>query len=217
MATASQSLNNFSVAGGTDLTPSNGTLLMPKLQYRFRLLFLNFGLTDAQELTRQVVDCSRPNVSFAKIQLPVYNSTLYMAGKHTWNPMNINLRDDARGDVTRAIGEQVQKQLDFIEQASAASASDYKFTMYLDMLDGGNGASQPVILERWELYGCYVESVNYNNVSYGTSEDVKIALTVQYDNAIQSEPNGLESGIGAAAGSFPRFDTSGGTATSVGT
>lgn len=215
MATASQSLNNFSVAGGQDLSPANGSLLMPKLQYRFRVLFFNFGLTDAQELTRQVVDCSRPNVSFAKITLPVYNSTVYMAGKHTWQPLNINIRDDAAGNVSRAVGEQLQKQLDFMEQASAASASDYKFSTYIDILDGGNGLNEPVILERWELYGCYVESVNYNTLNYGTSEDVKIALTLQFDNAIQSEPYGLESGVGAFAGSFPRGGD--GTATSVGT
>lgn len=215
MATASQSLNNFSVAGGQDLSPANGALLMPKLQYRFRVLFFNFGLTDAQELTRQVVDCSRPNVSFAKITLPVYNSTIYMAGKHTWQPLNINIRDDAAGNVSRAVGEQLQKQLDFMEQASAASASDYKFSTYIDILDGGNGLNEPVILERWELYGCYVESVNYNTLNYGTSEDVKIALTLQFDNAIQSEPYGLESGVGSFAGSFPRGGD--GTSTSVGT
>ena len=215
MATASQSLNNFSVAGGQDLSPANGALLMPKLQYRFRVLFFNFGLSDAQELTRQVVDCSRPNVSFAKITLPVYNSTVYMAGKHTWQPLNINIRDDAAGNVSRAVGEQLQKQLDFMEQASAASASDYKFSTYIDILDGGNGLNEPVILERWELYGCYVESVNYNTLNYGTSEDVKIALTLQFDNAIQSEPYGLESGVGSFAGSFPRGGD--GTSTSVGT
>lgn len=215
MATASQSLNNFSVSGGQDLTPANGALLMPKLQYRFRVLFFNFGLTDAQELTRQVVDCTRPNVQFAKITLPVYNSTVFMAGKHTWQPMNINIRDDAAGNVSRAVGEQLQKQLDFIEQASAASASDYKFSTYIDILDGGNGLNEPVILERWELYGCYLESVNYNALNYGTSEDIKIALTMQFDNAIQSAPTGLESGVGAAAGTFPRGGD--GTATSVGT
>jgi hypothetical protein len=215
MATASQSLNNFSVAGGQDLSPANGTLLMPKLQYRFRVLFFNFGLTDAQELTRQVVDCSRPNVSFAKITLPVYNSTVFMAGKHTWAPLNVNIRDDAAGNVSRAVGEQLQKQLDFMEQASAASASDYKFSTYIDILDGGNGLNEPVILERWELYGCYLESVNYNTLNYGTSEDVRIALTLQYDNAIQSEPYGLESGVGSFAGSFPRGGD--GTSTSVGT
>jgi hypothetical protein len=164
-------------------------LLMPKLQFRFRVIFENFGIADNRaELTRQVIDCSRPNLSFAKITVPVYNSTIYLAGKHTWQPMSINLRDDATGVVTQMIGGQLQKQLDFAEQASAASAQDYKFRMRLEMLDGANGAAvQP--LEIWDLEGCYLESANYNTVNYGTSEVVTIALSVQYDNAIQLLPD----------------------------
>lgn len=167
---------------------NNSALLMPKLQFRFRLNFENFGIGgQTAELTRQVIDCSRPNLSFAKITIPVYNSTIYMAGKHTWNTMSINLRDDASGAVTRLVGSQLQKQLDFAEQSSAASAQDYKFRLKLDMLDGANGVAI-VPLETWDLEGCYVESVNYNTVNYGTSEVVTIALTVQYDNAIQLAP-----------------------------
>ena len=212
MAIASQSLINMSAS---DMNNGNQTLLMPKLQYRFRVSFLNFGASDALELTRQVVDCSRPNVQFTKITLPVYNSTIYMAGKHTWQPMTVNIRDDASGVVSRSVGEQLQKQLDFIEQSSAASASDYKFSMQIDILDGGNGGIVPVVLERWELYGCYVESVNYNALNYGTSEDIKIALTIQYDNAVQmSTPNDTTNptGVGAAGLQDRVFD---GTATTV--
>lgn len=174
------------------------TLLMPKLQFRFRLTFLNFGTGgDVAQLTRQVIDCSRPNLSFAKITVPVYNSTIYLAGKHTWNTMTINIRDDAQGNVSQLIGQQLQKQLNFAEQASAASAADYKFQLILEMLDGGNGAETPVTLEQWDLEGCYLESVNYNTINYGTSEVVTIALTVQYDNAVQflgagvNAPNGV--------------------------
>jgi len=196
MAIASQTLVNLSAS---DTNASNQTLLMPKLQFRYRLNFFNFGDGDGIELTRQVVDCSRPNLSFAKITLPVYNSTIYMAGKHTWQTMTINVRDDASGAVTRAIGAQVQKQLDMAEQASAASASDYKFSMTLEILDGGNGVAVPQILETWYLVGCYLEAVNYNAVNYGTSEDIKIALTVQFDNAIQTGYNGVEEGVGQVA------------------
>jgi len=196
MAIASQTLVNLSAS---DTNASNQTLLMPKLQFRFRLNFFNFGLGDGLELTRQVVDCSRPNVSFAKITLPVYNSTIYMAGKHTWQTLSINVRDDASGAVTRAIGAQLQRQLDMAEQASAASASDYKFSMTLEILDGGNGVAIPQILETWYLVGCYLEAVNYNTVNYGTSEDIKIALTVQYDNAIQTGYGGVQEGVGQVA------------------
>jgi hypothetical protein len=93
------------------------------------------------------------------------------------------------------VGEQVQKQFDFFEQASAASGIDYKFTTRIEMLDGGNGASTPGILETWELYGSYVQSVNYNSLAYNTSEPATITLSVKYDNAIQT-PQGT--GIGSA-------------------
>lgn len=165
------------------------SLLMPKLQFRFRLNFINFGNSESPtELTRQVIDCSRPNLSFAKITVPVYNSTIYLAGKHTWNTMSINLRDDAIGTISSQVGAQLQKQLNFAEQASAAAGSDYKFRLLLDILDGSNGASVTP-LETWDLEGCYLEGVNYNTLNYGTSEVVTISLTVQYDNAVQSYLN----------------------------
>ena len=97
--------------------------------------------------------------------------------------------------VSKLVGEQVQKQFDFFEQASAASGIDYKFTTRIEMLDGGNGATAPGILETWELYGSYVQSVNYNSLAYATSDPATITLSVKYDNAIQT-PQGT--GIGSA-------------------
>jgi hypothetical protein len=196
MATASQSLFNMTVA--SDNAGGNQGLLMPKLQYRFRVNFLNFGASSSSvELTKQVIDCSRPNVTFAEITVPIYNSTLYLAGKHTWNPMTVNVRDDASGTVSRLVGQQLQKQMDFVEQASAATGQDYKFQTNIEILDGGNGASAPTVLETWELYGCFLQTANYNTLNYGTNEAVTIAMTLRFDNAIQSP---LASGVGASVG-----------------
>jgi hypothetical protein len=197
MATASQSLFNMTVA--SDNAGGNQGLLMPKLQYRFRVNFLNFGVDAAGglALTKQVVDVARPQIQFQEITLPVYNSTLYLAGKYAWQPITVNVRDDASGTVSRAVGQQVQKQLDFVEQASAATGQDYKFQTNIEILDGGNGTSAPVVLETWELYGCFVQTVNYNTLNYGTNDVVTIALTLRYDNAIQSP---LASGVGASIG-----------------
>ena len=118
-----------------------------------------------------------------------------MAGKHTWDPITVNIRDDVNNAVSKLVGEQVQKQFDFFEQASATSGIDYKFTSRIEMLDGGNGASTPNVLETWELYGAYIESVNYNTLAYNTSDPVTITLNIRYDNAIQT-PQGT--GIGTA-------------------
>lgn len=195
MATASQSLFNMTVA--SDNAGGNQGLLMPKLQYRFRVNFLNFGVGSSVELTKQVIDINRPTVSFETITLPIYNSTMYLAGKHSWNELTVNIRDDAGGQVSKLVGQQLQKQMDFVEQASAATGQDYKFQTNIEILDGGNGAAVPTVLETWECYGCFILSANYNSLNYGTSDAVTISLTMRYDNAIQSP---LTSGVGTSVG-----------------
>ena len=196
MATASQSLFNMTVA--SDNAGGNQGLLMPKLQFRFRVNFLNFGTVgDTVSLTKQVIDCARPQVQFQEITIPIYNSTMYLAGKATWQTLAINIRDDASGTVSALVGQQLQKQMDFVEQASAATGQDYKFQVNYEVLDGGNGTLVPNVLETWELYGCFLQSVNYNNLNYGSSEMATIQLAVRFDNAVQSP---LNSGVGVAVG-----------------
>jgi hypothetical protein len=197
MAVASQSLRNMSVT--TDGAGSNQALLFPKLQFRFRLSFFNLGVDTASglSLTRQVIDCGRPQAQFADITLHSYNSQISVAGKPSWSAVQANVRDDALGTVQKAIGQQIQKQFDFYEQSSAATAGDYKFQMNLEILDGGNGNFEPTILETWELYGCYIQSVNYNSLNYGTSDAVTVSLTIKFDNAVQTP---LVSGVGQNVG-----------------
>ena len=181
-------------------TPSQG-LLMPKLKYRFRVTFQNFGVSQpVTELTKQVIDFTRPSVEFAEIALPIYNSTVKLAGKYTWADVTCNIRDDASGAGSRLVGEQLQKQLDFMEMASAASGIDYKFLTVFEVLDGGNGTSVPIALETWELYGCYLKSVNYNDLNYGTSEAATITMNITFDNANQVAGEGVGTLIGRTVG-----------------
>lgn len=182
----------------SDQSASTQGLLMPKLKYRFRTVFENFGVsTPRTELTKQVMDFTRPSVSFDDITIDLYNSKMRMAGKHTWEDVSVNLRDDAGGNVAKLVGEQLQKQYDFMEQSSASSGIDYKFLTRCEILDGGNGANTASVLETFELYGCYLESANYNSLSYSTNDPVTVALAIRYDNAIQS-PQGT--GVGTAIG-----------------
>ena len=195
---AVSSLSRMTVPLASDQSSSVQGLLMPKLKYRFRVTFLNFGVSQpTTELTKQVVDFTRPNVTFENIDVPIYNSTIRLLGKHSWQDLTCNLRDDAGGNVSKLVGEQLQKQLDFMEQASAASGIDYKFTTVFEVLDGGNGTDTPIALETWEIYGCYLQGVNYNDANYGTSEAMTVSMTIRFDNALQT-PNG--SGVGATVG-----------------
>ena len=192
------SLTRMTTPLATDQSGSSQGLLMPKLKYRFRAIFENFGVsTPRTEMTQQIMDFTRPSVSFDPIDIDIYNSRVRLAGKHTWDDINVNLRDDASGAVTKLVGEQLQRQLDFMEQSSASSGSDYKFTTKLEILDGGNGANEPNVLETWEIYGCYLSNVNYGDMNYSSSEPATVSLTLRYDNAVQTP---LSSGVGAEVG-----------------
>ena len=195
----SSSLNNMTVPLASDQSASTQGLLMPKLRYRFRVMFENIGVSKpTTEMTKQVVSFARPNLTFEEISLPIYNSTLKLAGRHTWADVQCEIRDDASGNVSKLIGEQMQKQMDFLEMSSAASGIDYKFKTLLEILDGGNGANEPIVLESWELYGCYLKGADYGPMNYGTNEAVAITLTIAYDNANQGNQGG--GGIGGVIG-----------------
>lgn len=177
-------------------------LLMPKLSYRFRILFENFGVSrPTTELTKQVVTFTRPKVEFGEIPIEVYNSRIYLAAKPTWQTINVVLRDDVSGEVARRVGEQIQRQFDFSEQASAAAGESYKFKMVCNMLDGGNGVNRPTILEAWELYGCYISNADYGELNYGSNDPVTITLTIRFDNAVQTPTDdGPAFGVGVDVG-----------------
>ena len=188
-------LSNFTVPLASDQSASSQGMLMPKLQYRFRVNFENFGVSGSTtEMTKQVQDFSRPTVDFTNTEIDIYNSKINYAGKPKWGQVTVNLRDDVTGQVSRLVGEQMQRQFDFFEQSSAASSNDYKFTLRIEMLDGGNGANAANVLETWECYGCYVVTANYNSLGYGEQGVAEIDLSIQPDNCLQTP---VGSGVGA--------------------
>jgi hypothetical protein len=197
------SLSKFTVPLTSDQSANSQGLLMPKLRYRFRVTLDNFGVagTPTTELTKQVMNVTRPQVSFEEIKLSVYNSTVKLAGRHSFADATLTLRDDVTGAVTRKVGEQLQKQFDFFEQSGAASGIDYKFRMRVEVLDGGNGAYEPSSLESFEFLGCFVKQATYQGGDYTNNEPMDIALTITYDNAIQlNRPGGERSGLGVDVG-----------------
>jgi hypothetical protein len=198
---AISTLSRLSVPLASDASASSQGLLMPKLKYRFRVVLQGFGANGVAttELTKQVMDITRPKVNFEEIEVPVYNSRIYLAGRHQWDPLTLNVRDDASGNIQRLCGEQIQKQFDFFEQASAASGIDYKFTAVIEVLDGGNGTQSPNILETFECYGCFVQNIDYGDMNYTSNEPAAINMVIRFDNAVQYKGGSVD-GIGRNIG-----------------
>ena len=175
------SLNNFGIPT-TNAAGSTQVLLMPKLKYRFRVSMQSFGPPGAAiELTRQVASAGRPQIQHQDIAIHSYNNIMYVPQKPQWQTIEVKVRDDVNNSVSRLVATQLQKQMNHFDQTSQLAGINYKFTTILETLDGGNNTT----LENWYLEGCYLETVNYEQFSYDSSDPMTIELTVRYDNATQ--------------------------------
>lgn len=163
---------------GVPDTAGSTTTIMPKLQYRFRVTFLGEGFTATP--TRSVMTVSRPSLQHEEIPIDAYNSKIYLAGKHIWDPVNITLRDDVDGVVLRELNNQLNRQIDHANQSAPRAGAAYKFTTKVETLDGGN--PDPGVLDTFELAGCYISNIQYGDMAYSTSDQVQVTVTLRYDN-----------------------------------
>lgn len=179
-------ITNFGVPAGSNPV---GTL-MPKLQYRFRVRFVNMGQaengTAAQGdfVTTNVISVTRPALTHEEVVVDAYNSKIRLAGKHLWTDVTVMLRDDINSNVVKMVGNQLNQQVNHSTQSSARAGADYKFQMFIETLDGTNtGVTDGDIFDSWHLVGCWIPDIQYGELNYATSDQVQITMTVRYDNA----------------------------------
>ena len=90
------SLSRFTVPiSGSQAAGSQG-LLMPKLKFRFRVTLDSFGVggTPSTELTKQVMNVSRPDITFEEIKLEDDVSSLYERLKKKENKLYVEVLKD---------------------------------------------------------------------------------------------------------------------------
>ena len=172
---------------GIPLDGSKLGILHPKQKYRFRVVWQNFGENNGlREMTQNVMTCTRPKITYEEVKLDSYNSVAWIQGKHSFEPVEIKLRDDITNAVVSSVGAQVQKQMNHFEQTSAVAGINYKFSMEIHSLDGTDNEQ----LESWVLDGCWITSVQYDEGDYASGDAQAVTLSIRYDNATNvSGPN----------------------------
>lgn len=162
-------------------------ILHPKQKYRFRVVWQNFGDNGGlREMTANVVSVTRPKITYSDIELHSYNSVAWIMGKHTFDQIEVVLRDDITNSVISSIGAQVQKQMNHYEQTSAVAGINYKFAMEIHSLDGTDNDE----LESWVLDGCFITNVSYESGDYSSGDVQTVTVGIRYDNATNvSGPN----------------------------
>lgn len=187
-------INDIGIAG------VGSGILHPKLQHKWRVTFTNIGGgADAQPLSMQAINVTRPVLNFEEVQLDRYNSRAFVAGKHNFEPITLTFEDDVTGTASQVLQSQLQGQQWIIGAegpwlCSAGEGSLYKFATVIEMLDGCEG-----VIEKWGVEGCFIQNIDYGQLDYAASETVQIAVTLRYDHARQVI-GGYGKGEGVAIG-----------------
>ena len=174
-------INDFGIPGvGTGI-------LQPKQKNRWRVTFSNLGgSSSSQPVSMQAVTVGRPTLEFEEKDLHRYNSKAWIAGKYSFNPIDLVVEDDVTGSASQVIQNQLQQQQWLIGAegqwlAAAAEGSLYKFVMYIEMLDGNDQ-----VIEQWIVEGAWLQSVKYDDLDYASGDPVRISMTIRYDFAHQT-------------------------------
>ena len=177
-----ETLSKFGVPlGGGD---GRGGIIQPKQKHKCRVRFVGFGpISGGIELTQQIQSIGKPSITHNEVVVDSYNSKAYFQGKHEWAAIEVALRDNVTNDVSKLVGYQEQKQINHFEQTSPLAGINYKFSMFIEQMDGGNDA----VIDQWVIEGCWLTNITYDTNDYSDDEKVMITLSVRYDNATHSD------------------------------
>ena len=121
---------------------------------------------------------NRPQIQFDEVVLEHINVKRYVKGKGAWQPLEITLYDPIVPSASQAVMEWVRQHHESVTGRQGYS-DFYKKDITFNLLG-------PVgdIVEEWTLKGAFIQSANFGDLDYGTSDPVEISVTLQYDYAI---------------------------------
>lgn len=154
-----------------DVTSMLPNLFEPKRAGRWLLLIEGidaFLLKSAQ----------RPSYSTEEIPIGWINSTRYVAGKTTFNEIELTLHDPIAPSAAQQVMEWIRLHFESVSGRSGY-ADFYKRDIQLKLLD-------PVgtIIELWDVKGAFIKEAKFGDLQYENQDLVEIALTIRFDQAV---------------------------------
>ena len=143
----------------------------PKLKNRY---IMNIDGIDAYLIKTM----NRPSIESDEVILEHMNVTRYVKGKSRWQPIDITLYDPVVPSAAQQVMEWVRLSHESVTGRDGYS-DFYKKNVTFNLVG-------PVgdIVEEWELIGTYIQSANFGDLAFDSSDPVEITLTLRYDYAV---------------------------------
>ena len=121
---------------------------------------------------------SRPSFSINEQEINFINAKRYIAGKMTFDQMNVTLHDPIAPSGAQQVMEWIRTHYESVS-GRAGYADFYKRDCQLKMLD-------PVgtVVELWDIKGAFLTNANFGDLSYDGEDPADISLTIRFDNCV---------------------------------
>ena len=143
----------------------------PKLKNRF---IMNIEGLNAYTIKA----INRPQVQFDEVELHHMNVRRYVKGKAAWQPLQITLYDPIVPSASSAVIEWIR-----LHHESATGRDGYQ-DFYKKNINFQVLGPVGDIVEKWTLYGTYIQDASFGDLDFSDSNPVEITLTLRYDYAI---------------------------------
>lgn len=158
----------------SDLLNKIPNVYEPLQQNRFIFRFpSDLGI---QEWT--VESAARPSLDVAAVEIPFLNTSTWVAGRYTWQTMNVTFRDCIGPSTSQALMEWVRLCAESVT-GRMGYAAGYKRDCELEMLDP-TGA----VVQKWILKGVFLTNTNFGSLNYGQGGVATITATLRPDYCI---------------------------------
>ena len=146
----------------------------PKRKNRFILTFdSSLGIN-----SWFVESTARPQITINPVEIPFLNTSTYVAGRFTWNTINVTFRDPIGPSAAQALMEWVRLHAESVT-GRMGYAAGYKKDIDLEMLDPTG-----VVVEKWILYGTFLTDVNFGALSYSQDALADITASLRMDRCV---------------------------------
>ena len=121
---------------------------------------------------------NRPTLESESVPLEHMNTTRYVKGKSKWSTLDITLYDPVVPSAAQQVMEWVRLSHESLTGRDGYS-DFYKKDVSFQVLG-------PVgdVVEEWELKGTYIQSANFGDLDFASSDPVEISCTLRYDYAV---------------------------------
>ncbi len=121
---------------------------------------------------------ARPSFTMNEQEINFINAKRYIAGKMTFDQMNVTLHDPIAPSGAQQVMEWIRTHYESVS-GRAGYADFYKRDCQLKMLD-------PVgtVVELWDIKGAFLTNANFGDLSYDGEEPADISLTIRFDNCV---------------------------------